>query len=115
MGAIASTQPGWVGAQLSFAQDRPGTVSTSARDLGSPLKINCKPNNPDGIPEQKPIFCGVGDGEKELGSAVYPIPEDAKLSIQPINLDSLFDFMRVSSRGCQPSQDRVVLFCAPVF
>lgn len=112
MGAIAATQPGWITAQPSFAQTRPTTVSTSARDLGKPLQVNCQPSNPDGAPEDRPEFCG-GSGS-DFGMFTDPIPENPIFSIQPPNDENLFDFIRpVLGNRCQPARDRIGV-CIPL-
>jgi hypothetical protein len=118
IGAIASTQPGWSGAQSASARELPGSVSIVARDLGKPLEANCKPQNPDGIPEAKASFCGgvgafEGDG---TGTTQYAISTNPNVVIKPFNPEDLVDFMQsASAAGFNPPQDRVVLLTVPLF
>lgn len=114
IGAIASTQPGWSGYQQAAAQERP---SGSARDLLGLKEGNCKSSNPDGIPEEKPSFCGgTGYGELTGDTSVYIVLENPSISIPPFDASNLFDFMNfVPSSGCQSSRDRLILFCSTSF
>lgn len=115
--AIALPQASWANPQPSSTQERPGTVSISARDLGGSMEVNCQPRDPNGIPEVKPSFCGgvgffEGDG---TDSGQYSISTNPNFLLRPFDPKNLLDFMQnPPSAGFPAPQERVEIFRVPV-
>ena len=107
IGAFALTNLSWLAASSASAQDAqlaipvPGSVSTSADDLGKPLQTNCQPTKFD---EEKPSFCGGVGGERE---------EPTKTSIS--TTESPVEPIRATtSPTCRQASNSLLLICLPL-